>query len=328
MRCGNSSVSVVIRSFGLAEREGRKVVVWLEIAPQHPKQVQAIWASLVNGSREGLVLRDAEEQSIWVEGLCRRYHQMSVDAPRIAARARPRFVRLVAPEAVAIPRPGADFIALEWPGRTLGQSLAAMLEKGSPYPIQIGWGNHLLREAVALDHAAPLITGGPAPRGYAVDGNTPWSRIISDGLRKGLITIDGGCQVAEVAPEPEGEGEPQMIAVADWLRTLGNTDDDFVPLSAIPALATKQSPVDTADDADAETMSDDEERAFLQEVMARDVAAITQNFLGEGHGDTVEVSGPADFTERVSTLLGTGPGSRPMPDSGRIAAMWQLRQRG
>ena len=324
MRIGNTSVSVVIRSYGIAERDGDKVVDWLEIAPQHPKSVQAIWASLVNGSKEGLVLRDANDESIWVTGLHRRYHRTTADAPRIAARARPQFVRLVAPEAVAIPRPKADFIALEWPGRTLGQSLAALLEKGSPYPIQLGWGNYLLREAVALGHAVALITGGPAPRGYAVDGNTPWDRIITEGLRKGLITIDGGCKVTEVTPESETDGEPQAIMVSDWPHP--SDDDDFVPLSAIPALAAKHSPEDDGEADDPDAMSAAEEHAFLQEAIARDAAGMARSFLAGGHGDVVEVSGSPEFTERVSEILGTSAESR--PGSGRIAAMWRRRQGG
>ena len=195
MRIGNNSTSVVVRSFALAQNDkGENVIVWLEIAPQHPKQVGAIWASLVNGTKELLSLRTDDDKSLYVHGLHRRYHKLTMDAPRIAARARPRFLRLVAPEAIAIQKRGDDFVALEWPGRTIGQVLAAMLEKGSPYPLQIGWGDYLLHEAARREIkdwpcARPLITGGPAPQGYFISGKTPWGEIISEGVKAGQISL-------------------------------------------------------------------------------------------------------------------------------------------
>ena len=45
------------------------------------------------------------------------------------------------------------------------QTLAAMLELGSPYAMRIAWGEYLLTEAVARGFARPLITGGKAPQG-------------------------------------------------------------------------------------------------------------------------------------------------------------------
>ena len=207
MRIGNHSTSVVVRSFALAQNDkGENIIVWLEIAPQHPKQVGAIWASLVNGARESLSLHTDDDQNLYVRGLNRRYHKLTIDAPRLAARARPKFLRLVAPEAIAIQKRGDDFIALAWPGRTLGQTLAAMLEKGSPYPVQIGWGDYLLHAATrheikAVPCARPLITGGPAPQGYCIAGKTPWGEIIAAGVKAGLITLQG--ENITAGPEPE-----------------------------------------------------------------------------------------------------------------------------
>ncbi len=222
MRIGNHSTSVVVRSFALAQNDkGENIIVWLEIAPQHPKQVGAIWASLVNGARESLSLRTDDDQSLYVRGLNRRYHKLTTDAPRLAARARPKFLRLVAPEAIAIQKRGDDFIALEWPGRSLGQTLAAMLEKGSPYPIQIGWGDYLLHEAARREIkdvpcARPLVTGGPAPQGYAIAGKTPWGEIIAAGVKAGLITLQGEATLAETNPEsvirPRRQRQAQTVA--------------------------------------------------------------------------------------------------------------------
>jgi hypothetical protein len=189
MRLSNNSVSAVIRSFAVAPVDGETIVVWLEIAPQHPKVVGAVWASLVNGAKETLSLTDEHDHSLRVRGLVRRYHRLTSDAPRMAGRARPKFLRLVAPEACAVQRSKENFIVLEWPGRTIGQSLAAMLEKGTSYPMQIGWGDYLLRAAIERGCATRLITGGPAPQGYLVSGKTPWDEIISDGVRQGVITL-------------------------------------------------------------------------------------------------------------------------------------------
>lgn len=189
MRIGNNSVSVVIRSFGLAQDDGQNVIVWLEIAPQHPKAVGAIWASLVNGTKETLSIRTDDDKGIYARGLNRRYHRLTMDAPRMAGRARPVFLRLVAPEALAIQRRNENFVALEWPGRTIGVTLAAMLEKGTSYPMQIGWGDYLLRAAIEREYATRLVTGGPTLQGYLISGKTPWGEIISEGLKQGCITL-------------------------------------------------------------------------------------------------------------------------------------------
>lgn len=199
MRLSNKSTRAVLRSFAIATlraEDGPKhpgdVLVWVEFAPQHPKVLNALWASLVAGSGETLQLRDDEDAYRQVQGLGRRYERFTSDAPRLAGRARPKFLRLVAPEALAIQKPGEAFIALEWPGQTAAQTLAAMLEAGLPFPMRMGWGEYLLAEALAQGCARPLLTSARAPRGYRVSGQTPWADLIADGVRRGQITLDGG----------------------------------------------------------------------------------------------------------------------------------------
>ena len=192
IRIYNNSVGAVARSFALAPIDGNNVVVWLELAPQHPKVLGAIWASLVNNTKEQLGVADEtgdEKRSFTVDGLHRRYVRLAADSPRIAARARPKFLRLIAPEATRIERTNDFFIVLAWPGMSAGTVLAAMLERGISYPVRIGWGEYLLAEAQARSFAVPLVTGGPAPEGYVIQP-APWDAIISDGVRRGEIALD------------------------------------------------------------------------------------------------------------------------------------------
>ncbi len=193
IRIYNNSVGAVARSFALAPIDGNNVVVWLELAPQHPKVLGAIWASLVNNTKEQLGVADEtngdEKRSFTVDGLHRRYIRLTADAPRIAARARPKFLRLVAPEATRIER-NDFFVVLAWPGLSAGTVLAAMLERGTSFPVRIGWGEYLLAEAQARGFAVPLVTGGPAPEGYVLQP-APWDEIISDGVKQGNLTLDG-----------------------------------------------------------------------------------------------------------------------------------------
>lgn len=191
-RIYNKSVSAVALSYALAKHDDELVVVWLELAPQHQAVLKAIWATLVNNTTEQLAIRDGETTHD-VDGLHRRYLRLTADAPRLAGRARPKFLRLVAPEAVKVDNSTNGFIALAWPGISAGVALAAMLEQGTSLPIRIGWGDYLLAEAQAREYAVPLVTGGPAPQGYAIKPETPWGEIISAGIRAGAITLEGEC---------------------------------------------------------------------------------------------------------------------------------------
>lgn len=210
IRISNNSVSVVVRSYAIAplDDEGA-TIVWLELAPQHPKIIGAIWASLVNGAREFLRIRDDEtDQTHTARGLNHRYIRKTVDTPRIAGRARPKFMRLVAPELVKFDSATVGkkpFFVGEWHWRDAkgawqqmdaATALAAMLEQGTYYPTRIGWGSYLLSEAVARGFAMPLVVGGRAPHGYVVKPAAPWGDIISEGIKSGQITLDGDRQIA------------------------------------------------------------------------------------------------------------------------------------
>lgn len=192
IRIFNNSVSAVVRSFAVAQGDKANILVWLELAPQHPKVIGAIWASLVNGVVEELGLRDSDNDaqgSLRVEGLHSRYLRLTADAPRLAGRARPRFLRLVAPQATRIDNTKEDFYVFAWPGLRHGTALAAMLEAGTPTPILIDWGDYLLAEAERRGFATPLLTGGPAPAGFCLKGATPWAEIITHGIHWKAISL-------------------------------------------------------------------------------------------------------------------------------------------
>ncbi len=207
IRISNESISVVIRSFALADWPSNdqkpekdkgadtpreSVVVWLDIAPNHPKALNAIWASLVNGTGEFLSIMDYDtDRRYAARGLNRRYQRLQADAPSVASsyRSRPKHLRLIAPEACRLEDYTEPFVVFEWPGLPCCTVLAAMLEQGSPYPIRLTWGEYLLNEAIDRGHARSLITGGAAPIGYLIDP-APWPEIIGDGIRRGAITLD------------------------------------------------------------------------------------------------------------------------------------------
>jgi hypothetical protein len=211
LRVSNDSVSALICGFAIARwadekalQEARKkeqpvpdderenVIVWLDRAPNHPKVLNAIWATLVKGT--GSVLRLSDYDSHWptysARGLNRRYRRLTADAPRLAGRARPKHLRLIAPEASRVEDHTQPFVVLDWPGLLADMVLAAMLEQGTPYPVQIAWGDYLLTEAIARGYARALITAGNAPQGYLIDP-APWPEIISNGVKSGQITLAG-----------------------------------------------------------------------------------------------------------------------------------------
>jgi hypothetical protein len=212
IRISNGQTSALVRSYALAELDEQGLtVVWLEIAPQHPKVLGAIWASLVTNSagRTGLRLTDDEQgHTHTVFGLKRRYETKAVPVPSAAGRARPKFLRAVAPELLRLDpffatRP-VPFCAVEWhwqdadgQGRVLdaATALAAMLERGTQWPIRISWGPYLLEQALARQLAQPLCTGGSAPQGYLIRP-APWDEIIAEGVRTGQISLEEAGQTA------------------------------------------------------------------------------------------------------------------------------------
>ncbi|MBN1887247.1 MAG: hypothetical protein JW850_04635 [Thermoflexales bacterium] len=192
IRISNESISVVAR--GYTYDPETRVLVWLEMCPAHPKSQGAIWASLVNGCEEWLKLDDGEnERYVQVRGLGSRYHRITADSPLLALAGRrhksPKLLRLVAPSATKAEN-GKQFYILEWPGMSLGTTLAAMLEASTSTPVRLAWGDYLLHEAVKDEYAVPLVCGGKAPLGYRID-LAPWNDMISQGVRSGRIGLNG-----------------------------------------------------------------------------------------------------------------------------------------
>ncbi len=185
----NASVSAVVRGYGHT-REG--LVIWLELAPQHPKVSGAIRAELTSNTRRYLRLRDEDSGHYkMVYGLGRGYLNLTADAPELAVghRARAQLLRMIAPEAVHPEDLHQEFYVLSWPGIDPATALAAILERSTPFPVQIGWGAYLLSRALQDYDAEPLVTGGQAPQGYAFQHDTPWADILSQGVRNGDITL-------------------------------------------------------------------------------------------------------------------------------------------
>jgi hypothetical protein len=148
----------------------------------------AIWASLVNGHRTYLQLKDTDKGiGKVVYGLGHAYIRLEADAPTLTvaaedgrvATARPKLMRLIAPESIKPTLLDQPFYVMTWPGLQPETVLAATLEKAAPYPVQIGWGPYLLSTALDKGAAIPLVTGGAAPTGYEIKVGVNWPDIIS-----------------------------------------------------------------------------------------------------------------------------------------------------
>ena len=155
----NESASVFARGYAHTENG---LIVWLEIAPQHPKLTGVIWATLVNGHRAYLQLKDTDKGlGKVVYGLGRAYTHLETDAPTLAVAndggkaiaARAKLARLVAPEAIKHTSLDQPNYELAWPGLTPEVVLVATLEKAAPYPIRIEWGQYLLEAALERGNA-------------------------------------------------------------------------------------------------------------------------------------------------------------------------------
>lgn len=221
MRIFNKSTSAVARSCAVAPGN---VVVWLELAPQHSAVLKAIWATLVNNTKDTLGLRDGEA-TIYVAGLHSRYVRLAADAPMLAGRTKPKFLRLVAPQGCRGANTRADFYVFAWPGLSPGTALAAMLEANSSLPMRIGWGERLLYEAMRLRCAAPLVAFGSAPDGYRVSGDTRWVEIIREGVSRGHLTLDGGATPVSADAFEEVKAAALARAGADVAREAGDDED-------------------------------------------------------------------------------------------------------
>ncbi|MEA3349623.1 MAG: hypothetical protein U9Q82_03270 [Chloroflexota bacterium] len=193
IRITNDSASVVLNGYAYTD-EG--LVVWLDIAPQHQKTVGAIRAELTSNTRKYLRISDDDAGATkTVYGLGRGYINFTANAPRLAAghRAKALMLRMIAPEAARPDSVQDQFYALAWPSGDISPAtaLAATLEHYAPFPIQIGWGEYLLQQAMEQYDAEPLINGGQCPDGYVLKADTPWVDIISQGLKNETIFLDG-----------------------------------------------------------------------------------------------------------------------------------------
>ena len=208
IRISNPSAGVAALGYAL-NPDNR--IVWLDLAPDHPKRVEAIWAELVDGGGGWLRLVDEDEDrhqdpliTHHCRGLNHRYHRLTAEVPDLVVeRSRPQTLRLRAPELCGIESLDQPFGVVEWPGIGPGAALAAALERHTPLPIRIGWGDYLLAEAVRRGCAQPLIRGGSGPAGYWL-APAPWEQVIAEGVRAGHIGLDGAVRRVPVdIPQPE-----------------------------------------------------------------------------------------------------------------------------
>jgi hypothetical protein len=188
IRIRNDSTSAVVRGYAV---DSHHTVIWLEMAPQHPKTIGAIWADLVQAQHPWLTLGDNDVvgSGLAVRGLGSRYERLAADAPELALghNARPRFLRLIAPCSLKASEK-EPFFTFPWPGMDAATALAAMLERDTRWPVQIGWGKYLLDAGLAEGFIKPLTNAGAAPLGYEVQPQA-WGEIIAQGLKSRQITI-------------------------------------------------------------------------------------------------------------------------------------------
>ncbi len=187
IRIRNDSVSAVVRGYAL---DSHHTIVWLELAPQHPKTIGAIWADMVNAQKRWLQIGDMEVgQGLAARGLGSRYERLTADTPELAlgSNAKSRLLRLLAPSALRA-SDKETFYVFAWPEMDAAAALAAMLERDTRWPVQIGWGAYLLQAGLADGFIKPLETGGAAPEGYEIPPCN-WGEVIGSGLRSGHIRI-------------------------------------------------------------------------------------------------------------------------------------------
>jgi hypothetical protein len=164
----NDSASVFARGYAHTENG---LIVWLEIAPQHPKLTGAIWASLVSGHHPYLQLKDSDKGlGKVVYGLGRAYTRLEADAPTLAVAnvggkttaARAKMTRLVAPEAIKPASLDQPFYVLAWPGlmpATVLAASAAPVGCESPSGAKTAWDGHITFHPLA-NSASPTPGSG------------------------------------------------------------------------------------------------------------------------------------------------------------------------
>ncbi len=199
IRIYQNSLSAFVLGYAVANlgEQGERIV-WLDYGPDSPKALGAVWASLVGGSGEHVSLVDEEagNRRLSVRGLNRRYDKFIEEAPNLViGRARPKFVRLVAPVTRRITALGEPFVVTDWSWMDdagqpqlmpAAEALVALLNRDTALPVRPGWGEYLLGEAIARGAAKPLVRGGSAPEGWAIHP-LPWKEVIEAGVQAGRI---------------------------------------------------------------------------------------------------------------------------------------------
>jgi hypothetical protein len=184
----NDSVAAVVRGYIV---DSRNTIVWLELAPQHPKTIGAIWADLVVQQHPWLQLGDhTENRGLAVRGLGSRYERLTADAPDLALghNAKARLLRLIAPSAIKA-NDRETFYVLDWPNVDASTALAAMLERDTRWPVQMGWGRYLLQVGLDEGFIKPLTKGGCAPQGYEVQPPPSWGELMASGLQRQQLMV-------------------------------------------------------------------------------------------------------------------------------------------
>ena len=187
-RITNEHTAVFSRSVMLTADDQ---VVWLELGPSDEKSLGSVWAALI--AKKYMRWNSGEEnaRSYSCKGIGGRYERFATRAQRLCSafgRGKPQVLRLIAPFALRYME-GEPFVLIERPGQTPGQTLAALLEAGSPHPIQVGWGDALLARAEADKLAKPLRVFGTDTRGWEISSEIKWPDLITSEMRVGRLPV-------------------------------------------------------------------------------------------------------------------------------------------
>lgn len=187
-RISNDHTAVFSRSVMLTEDN---VAVWIELGPSDDKSMGSVWAALVQGKFLYWNPGGEEGRSYVAKGIKGRYERLATRAQRLCSsygRGKPQFLRMVAPFALRYTE-GDPFVLIERPGQTPGQTLAALLEAGSPFPMHKAWGDALLQRAVADQVAKPLRVFGTTQRAWEFATPVKWDQLIQSEMRAGRLPI-------------------------------------------------------------------------------------------------------------------------------------------
>ena len=74
---------------------------------------------------------------------------------------------------------------------TAGRALAAMLERDTPYPMLLDWGDAILQRGKELGFIRPLGSAGTSPAGYEVHSPADgWPEFISLAIQEKIVRIE------------------------------------------------------------------------------------------------------------------------------------------